>query len=67
MKPTQKEIILEKLKTDGEVSSVWAAHNFILRLSERIRELIKDGHNIETFYKYKNGHRLPYAFYRFKI
>ena len=62
---TQKERILEKIKKDGEVSSVWAAHNYILRLSERAQELKADGYNIETFYKYnKKGRRLPYAFYR---
>lgn len=62
---TQKERIIEKIIRDGEIFSVWAAHNYILRLSERIRELIADGYKIETFYKYnKKGHRLPYAFYR---
>ena len=64
---TQKQRILDKLNKDGEVSSVWAAHNYILRLSERARELKADGHNIETFYKYdKKGKRLPYAFYRIR-
>lgn len=39
----QRERIIEKLNADGEITSVWAVHNFIYRLSERIRELEKDG------------------------
>lgn len=40
---TQKEIIKRKLMEDGEITSVWAIQNRILRLSERIRDIQKEG------------------------
>lgn len=55
MKKTQKQIILEQLRQKGSVSNVWAINHFILRLSERIRELEMDGYEIERGYEVKKG------------
>ena len=40
---TQQQRIIEKLEEDGQVSNIWCVDNFILRGSERIRELQKAG------------------------
>lgn len=50
MKKTQRKIVLEKLKADGEVTNVWAMQNHIFRLSERIREPKEEGYGIEAEY-----------------
>ena len=47
----QKKVILDVLKKEGAISNVWAVQNKIFRLSERIRELLEQGHVIETFYE----------------
>lgn len=40
---TQREKVIEKLITDGEVNNFWAIQNYILRLGAIICELTKDG------------------------
>jgi helix-turn-helix protein len=50
MKTTQRQQVLEKLKSDGEVSNVWAVQHHIFRLSERIRELKEEGYGIDAEY-----------------
>jgi hypothetical protein len=51
---TQKERIIQHLKKCGWVSNVWAVNNYILRLSERIRELERIGMR----FKKASGHEL---------
>lgn len=38
-KPTQIDVVADKLKQDGEITNVWAFEHFILRLSNKIRAL----------------------------
>ena len=52
---TQNEIIKEKLLKDGSITNAWAVRHYILRLSERIRELKEEGWNIEGAYVIKNN------------
>jgi hypothetical protein len=40
---TKKQLLLDKLHADGEVSNVWAVQNGIWRLSERVRECEQAG------------------------
>lgn len=40
---TQRYRIIEKLRADGEITTIWAVHNFILRLAARIAELEAEG------------------------
>ena len=44
---TQKERVIERLKTDGCVDNFWAFHNYILRLGAIIHGLREDGWNID--------------------
>ena len=53
---TQDQRIREKLQKDGVISNIWAIDHYILRLSERIRELKEVGWNIKAGgFKKKNG------------
>ena len=56
---TQKEKIINRLNQYGFVSSFWAFHNFILRLSERIRELEEDGLRFNKAYGRALGKKGP--------
>ena len=62
----QKKVVLDVLKNRGTISNVWAVQNKIFRLSERIRELINQGHAIETYYEInkRTGKRVRTASYR---
>lgn len=51
----QKDIILKKLKKEGKVDNFWAIDNRILRLSDIIFRLKKEGHNIVTDYDGRKG------------
>jgi len=46
---SQKQIIIEKLKEDGQVSRNWALSNYISRLSAIIYNLKDIGWEFETF------------------
>lgn len=52
---TQREKILAKLERDGEITQVWAMHEYIMRLSERIRELEEDGYTFSKHFVVKDG------------
>ena len=43
MKPTQKQVIEDKLRDEGQVDNFWAFHNYILRLGAIIYSLKEDG------------------------
>lgn len=61
---TQLEIIKEKLLKDKVITNVWAVKNYILRLSERIRELKEDGMIIHgEFIKKGNKKTRTYQYY----
>ena len=45
---SQKEIIRQKLRDEGEVNNKWCLDNGIWRLSAIILHLRRDGLNIET-------------------
>lgn len=53
----QREKIIAKLNADGEITSVWAMHNGIFRLSERIRELQEAGWSFSKAFVEKDGKR----------
>lgn len=59
----QRQQIEFQLRTNGEVSDVWAKNNYIWRLAAIIGNLRKDGWDIETIYKEKNGKREKTATY----
>ena len=66
-KRTQKEIILERIRKTGSITNTWAVNNYILRLSERIRELEADGMEFTKAYgsqlkKHKQYHK-TYFYY----
>lgn len=46
-KKTQRKIIEEKLRTDGEVTNVWAIEHYMLRLGDIIHRMRKDGWEID--------------------
>mgnify|MGYP001615154330 CR=1 FL=1 len=50
MKKTQKSIIADKLKADGEVSNLWAITNNIWRLGAVIKNLRDSGWEISGDY-----------------
>ncbi len=56
-KKTQKEIVLEKLETEGCVDNFWAFRNYILRLGAIVHDLRQEGYNIETEYKGTEGRK----------
>ena len=72
MKPlTQKEKLKQRFAEVGYVDNFWAIDNYILRLSERIRELKSDGYDIVTLSgaelnKPKQYRRNQYYFYSYK-
>ena len=47
---TQKERVIEKLRTEGQVDNFWAFHNYILRLGAIIHDLREDGWSINGRY-----------------
>lgn len=57
MKKTQKQVVLEKLEKEGEVTNFWAFNNYILRLGAIIHELRKEGKQIITKYDGRSGHK----------
>ena len=68
MEMTQKEMVLEYLKTHEEgITPKIAYHNFsIMRLADVVYKLKKDKHNIKTTTKTatnKYGHKTEYACY----
>jgi len=64
-KPTQRTRIIEKLNRDGEITNVWAAQNFILRLSERMRELEQLGWKFDADYVRIDGKKT--GSYRYSV
>ena len=46
----QIDVVANKLREDGEITNVWAFHNGILRLSNKIRALKERGWEIEGDY-----------------
>jgi hypothetical protein len=56
MKPTQKDQVLGYMRTRGSITTFIAFEEFdICRLSERIRELERDGHLINHTPITRNG------------
>lgn len=51
MKKTQKDIVIQLLRENGNVSNFWAFNNYILRLASIISNLRKEGWEIETEYE----------------
>lgn len=49
-KLTQEQIVSNELKQKGFVSTVWAFHHQILRLSEVIRKLKRKGWVFDCYY-----------------
>lgn len=47
-KLSQREVVVAKLESEGEVSNVWAFQNFILRLGAIIHDLRKSDWVIDT-------------------
>lgn len=47
---TQKQIILKKLQDEGAVDNFWAIHNYILRLSDIILHLRREGYEIDGYF-----------------
>ena len=58
---TQKEIVVEKLITEGHVSNVWAFQNYILRLGALIHGLRQDGWVIDTSMEGPNHNQAVYT------
>lgn len=56
---TQKQLVLEYMRKRGSITTLIATRRpyFCFRLSERIRELERDGHLIEHTPIEKNGRR----------
>lgn len=58
-KATQKQLILHHLRNYGSLTTLVATKRYnICRLSERARELIKDGYCINRPRIRKNGHSI---------
>lgn len=58
-KKTQKQVILRHLRNYGSLTTLVATKRYnICRLSERARELIKDGYCINRPRIRKNGHSI---------
>lgn len=47
MKKTQKQIVWEKLRNDGEITNLWAIQNQIWRLGAVIKVLRDEGKEID--------------------
>lgn len=64
---TQKEQVLDYMRTHGSISTIQAFHIGITRLSARIWDLRADGHKITSttiYYRADDGKRKHYDEYR---
>lgn len=50
MKKSQKQIVWEKLRNDGEITNLWAIQNHIWRLGAVIKVLRDEGKQIDGDY-----------------
>ena len=66
---TQKEQVLDYMRTHGSISTIQAFHIGITRLSARIWDLRADGHKIISttiYYSATDGKRKHYDEYRLR-
>ena len=66
MKKSDKVLIMEQLKANGYITPLDALRFGCYRLSARIYDLRRDGHNIITDDKDADGNPVNYAIYRLK-
>lgn len=48
--PTQRQVVINKLRQEGKISNFWAFHNYILRLGDIIFRLRSEGWEIKGEY-----------------
>lgn len=66
MSKPDKVLILEHLRAHGTITPMDAMNFGCYRLAARIFDLRKDGHDIVTDDKDKDGNHVNYAIYRLK-
>ena len=68
MKQTQRQIVIDKLEQDGEVSNLWAIQNYILRLGAIIHGLRQEGWELEgKFGKERGEERANWKNYYYRL
>lgn len=61
-KQTQKEFVIERLKSTGRISRNMCLQNYITRLGAIVCQLNKEGWNLKgQFYEYENGKDFVYT------